>query len=295
MRTCLNSANTWTIVAVAIRIATVLGIDHKSGDRYAPFELELRRGLLYTLGVLDTHAVLDRGTVPILPANTFQSPPPNIDDCDLLLAVAAILFSPSEVTDMTHSRMTYQAMLCQRRICELSQGRDGGRNTWPQRLQLVADFGSFVDHICDRVNQSDKPLHTLIQVSGKKIHSSLELLLRRPPYRQPHDNVPSSDTLDVMLTATEVLEHHMQAPPPELKPWRWKDWIQWHVLAVLLVELMVRSQGPLIYRTIAVARESFSYYATIVTDSNTGMLWKPIADSEWPFRFWMIGVNSQRD
>ena len=170
--------------------------------------------------------------------------------------------------------MTYEAMLCQRKIYELS--RDGISN-WSQRLQLVKDFGTYVKEISFRIGSSPAPMDLLLMVSGKKIHASLELLLRRPPYRQPFNAVPLSDGFDIMLAATNVLEHHLQASPPELSPWAWKNWVQWHALAVVLAELMERSSGPQTDSALAVATGSFHHYAHIVADSQTGLLWKPIA------------------
>lgn len=273
----MNSATTWTLVAVAVRIATALGLGNEDDERFTSFDLELRRRLLYTIGVLDTHAALDRGTVPILPASAFRTPPLDINDCDLSPEGGVISSYSAEVTDMTHSTMTYEAMLCQRKIYELSQCSGGGLSEWPERLQLVAGFGLYVDQVWDRIRSPSTPLHILLRISGRKIHSSLELLLRRPPYRQPHTTVPLSDNFDIMLAATDVLEHHLQVPLPELQPWSWKNWIQWHALAVLLVELLVRPSEPLSDRAYAVAASAFRYYATIVADSQSGMLWKPIS------------------
>jgi hypothetical protein len=182
--------------------------------------------------------------------------------------------SSPAITDMTHSIMTYEAMLCQRKMYELAQS---GISNWSGRLQLVAHFGAHVEKLKYRIGASRAPLHILIMSSGQKIHRSLELLLRRPPYRQPLDTVPLLGDFDIMLAATEVLELHLQTPPPELSPWAWKNWVQWHALAVVLAELLTKPSGPLADRAIAIASKSFRYYAHIVADSQSGMLWKPIA------------------
>ena len=210
----------------------------------------------------------------MLPASAFQTPPLEINDREMSLEGGVIAPSSSGITDMTHSMMTYEAMLCQRKIYELS--RDGISN-WSQRLQLVKDFGTYVKEISFRIGSSPAPMDLLLMVSGKKIHASLELLLRRPPYRQPFNAVPLSDGFDIMLAATNVLEHHLQASPPELSPWAWKNWVQWHALAVVLAELLERSSGPQTDSALAVATGSFHHYAHIVADSQTGLLWKPIA------------------
>lgn len=213
----------------------------------------------------------------MLPSTAFRHPPLDLND-DELSPLQGVCATPSlGVTDMTHAMMSYQAMLCQRRMYELSHEHDENYKNWPRRLQLVADFGYYVQKVCIQTCDSPTPLNTLLKISGKKIHVSLELLLRRPPYRQPHNTVPPWDDYDIMLAATDVLEHHLQAPPPELGPWAWKNWVQWHALAVVLAELVVKPQGPSFARAHAIATKSFQYYSRIVADSQSGMLWKPIA------------------
>lgn len=262
------------MIAVAARIATALSLGDEDPLKFTPSELDARRRVLYAIGVLDTHAALDRGTIPILPASAFRAPPMNLDDSDSISEGGATFPSGPKVTDMTHSTMTYQAMLCQRRMYDLSRE---GLNTWAGRKQLVSDFGVHVDEIAEQIGNSRVPVHILIVTSGRKIHRSLELLLRRPPYRQAAGSVPSWDDYDIMLAATEVLELHLEVPPPELKPWAWKNWVQWHALAVLLAEVLTRPTDPLAVRAFEVASNAYRYYARIVADSQSGMLWKPIA------------------
>ncbi|KAJ8115101.1 hypothetical protein OPT61_g3182 [Boeremia exigua] len=273
LRTCLNSATTWTVVAVAARVATALRLGDEEPRRFSTFDLDSRRRALYAIGILDTHAALDRGTIPVMPASAFRAAPLDINDSDLTPEHGANVPSPLGITDMTHSIMTYKAMICQRKMYELSQD---GISSWSERLQLVAGFGAYVDGLEEQIGNSLVPIHMLIVASGHKIHRSLQLLLRRPPYRQSSNAVPLWDTLDVMLAATEVLELHLLSCE-ELTPWAWKNWVQWHALAVVLAELLTRPSGPLADRAFKVASTSFCYYESIVADSRSGMLWKPIA------------------
>ncbi|KAH6625535.1 hypothetical protein C7974DRAFT_202685 [Boeremia exigua] len=274
LRTCLNSATTWTLVAVAARIAAALRLGDEDPSKFTILELDARRRVLYAIGVLDTHAALDRGTIPVLPASAFRTPPLDVDDSDNSPARGALTPSRPPITDMTHSTMTYQAMLCQRKMYDLSTK---GLDTWSERKQLVVDFGAHIDQLARQIGESRIPMHVLIVTSGRKIHRSLELLLRRPPYRQSIESVPIWDGFDVMLAATEVLELHLEVPSLELKPWAWKNWVQWHALAVLLAELSVRLSDPLADRAFEVASNAYRYYARIVADSQSGLLWKPIA------------------
>jgi hypothetical protein len=180
-------------------------------------------------------------------------------------------------TDMSHSALTYQAMICQRKLYELSESSQDAWEVWPAKLELLNDFKTYVESATLVTGDLVTPLHKLHKISGQKILASLQLLARRPPYRQPRNAVPSWDDFDVLEAGTKVLELHLQPNPPELEPWAWKNWVQWHALAVVLAELLVRPQQPLSDRSYAIATGAFRHYAKIVADSESGMLWKPIA------------------
>jgi hypothetical protein len=265
------------LVAVAVRAATALRLGEESIERYLPFDVQLRRRLLFAIGILDTHSALDRGTVPILPSTAFGTPPLNINDHDMYAPDNAPNASSFEPTDMSHTVMIYEAMLCQRKLYELSESAEHAWETWPKRLELVETFGRYVKGVTCSTGSSRSPLEQLQRISGTKIYVSLQLILRRPPYRQPHNSVPPWDDFDVLIAAADVLEQHLQPLTPELKPWAWKNWVQWHALAVVLAELTMHPAGPSFDRAYSVAIKSFQHYSNIVADSESGMLWKPIA------------------
>ncbi|KAH7065750.1 hypothetical protein BKA63DRAFT_496355 [Paraphoma chrysanthemicola] len=259
VRTCSNSAYTWTLVAIAVRAATALRLGSETAKIYTRFDVEIRRRLLYAIGIMDTHSALDRGTPPIMPSNLFQCPPLSIND-----------------SDMSHTAMIYQAMICQRKLFELCETTADPWETWPRRLDLVARFEQHVSNVTSCIDSSASPLQRLSEVSGRKIVVSLQLLLRRPPYRQPRNAIPPWDDFDVLSEATNVLEQHMQPMPDELGIWAWKNWVQWHALAVVLAELIARPLDPVSERAYKIAIKSFRWYARIVADSDSGMLWRPI-------------------
>jgi hypothetical protein len=265
------------LVAVAVRAATSLRLGEESLETYSPFDVQLRRRLLFAIGILDTHSALDRGTVPILPSTAFGTPPLNINDHDMYAPDNVPNVSSFEPTDMSHTVMIYEAMLCQRKLYELSESAQYAWETWPKKLELVDAFGNYVKGAACSTGSSRSPLEQLQRISGTRIYVSLQLILRRPPYRQPHNSVPPWDDFDVLIAAADVLEQHLQPLKPELKPWAWKNWVQWHALAIVLAELTTHPEGPSFDRAYSVAIKSFQYYSKIVADSESGMLWRPIA------------------
>ncbi|CAN9314268.1 unnamed protein product [Alternaria alternata] len=277
LRTCCSGAYTWTLVAVAVRAATLLRLGEEDPKDFSPFDLQLRQRLFFAIGILDTHSALDRGTIPILPSTSFRAPPLNINDDDMHPTDKAIQPSLQYPTDMSHTAMIYEAMICQRRLYEISDGVQNGWEQWTKKVELLNEFKTSI--LSERTNfhSYDSPLEMLRRMSAQKIIVSMQLLARRPPYRQPHNTVPPWDDFDIMKSATEVLEQHLQPIPVELQPWAWKNWVQWHALAVLLAELMVRPQEPSSDRSYTIATQSFRHYARLVADSESGLLWKPIA------------------
>ncbi|OWY48834.1 uncharacterized protein AALT_g8206 [Alternaria alternata] len=277
LRTCCSGAYTWTLVAVAVRAATLLRLGEEDPKDFSPFDIQLRQRLFFAIGILDTHSALDRGTIPILPSTSFRAPPLNINDDDMHPTDKVLQPSLQYPTDMSHTAMIYEAMICQRRLYEISDGVQNGWEQWTKKVELLNEFKTSILSERTNVHSYDSPLEMLRRMSAQKIIVSMQLLARRPPYRQPHNTVPPWDDFDIMKSATEVLEQHLQPIPVELQPWAWKNWVQWHALAVLLAELMVRPQEPSSDRSYTIATQSFRHYARLVADSESGLLWKPIA------------------
>jgi hypothetical protein len=260
-----------------VRAATALRLGDETTNTHTPFDIELRRRLLFAIGILDTHSALDRGTKPIMPSTAFHTPPLNLNDEDISPPNNVPIVSSLGLTDMSHSAMTYEAMICQRKLYELSESLHDPWQNWPQKLALVEAFGEYVKNVSSLVTDSSRPSERLMKISGEKIFVSLQLILRRPPYRQSQAIVPPWDNFDILDAGSKVLEQHMHPLPPELQRWAWKNWVQWHALAVVLAELTICPTGPQFDGAYLIATKSFRHYAKIVADSRSGMLWRPIA------------------
>ncbi|KAK7185955.1 hypothetical protein DPSP01_009894 [Paraphaeosphaeria sporulosa] len=278
LRTCSNSATTWTLLAIAVRAATALRLSKGLPSNASTVDRELRRRLLFAIGILDSHASMDRGTVPMVPLSEFQSPPLDINDSDLSSASKVPMVGSPGFTDMTHTKLVYAAMLSQRKLYELSSNADGTDwSHWPKMVAVIDDLKQHVENDLCRFKAETGPLVMHHIECGPKILVSLELFLRRPSYRSSRNIVPPWDDMNILEAATTVLEEHLKPMPAELAPWAWKSWVQWHALAVVLAELLVQPYGSLFDRAYAAARKGFSSYTTLIADGDSGMLWKPIA------------------
>lgn len=221
---------------------------------------------------------MDRGTVPMLPLSAFQFPPLDVNDSALSPPNNVPVVDSRGFNDMTHTKLIYAAMLCQRRLYEFSSNADSTNwSHWPKMLAALDDFKQHVENDLHRFKDTTGSLAMLHIGSGPKILVSLQLLLRRPPYRPSRNIVPPWDDMDILEAATSVLEEHLKPIPAELVPWAWESWVQWHALAIVLAELLVQPHGSLFDRAYAAARKGFSSYITLIADGDSGMLWKPIA------------------
>lgn len=276
LRTCNGHALNWTLLAVAVRLATAIGLGAKDSVLEPPLILDARRRLWYSICLMDTQATLDRGAVPLIHANDLGPPPLDLNESDLELGIL-----PSSIegalTDMSFCTMTFEAMACFKRICALNEVSDDYRRNWERKLRLVAELEEIFSSKNFSIDLSQAaPIHTLLRMGARFIAASMKLLLRRPPYRQAHHVVPSSGHFDSMATATEVLRRSMDLATDQLAPWTWKMWTPWYALAVALAELSRNPCGDSADRTYAVVCAAFKSYSVPITDPDQGMLWRPI-------------------
>lgn len=277
LRTCNGQALNWTLLAVAVRLATALGLGAKDPTSGPPIMLDARRRLWFSICLMDTQATLDRGAAPLIHAKDLGTPPRDLNDNEL---ESAITFSPrsTALTDMSFSMMTYEAMVCFKRICALDEVPDDGWRRWEQKLELVAELESVFSSKYFPIDPVDAtPIEMMRQGGARSIAASMRLLLRRPPYRSRYHAVPPTDEFDSMASATEVLRRHMDLDARQLAPWAWKKWTPWYALAVALAELCRNPYGDGADEAYPVVREAFRRYSAPVTDIDQGMLWRPIA------------------
>ena len=273
----MRCASTWTLLAVAVRVASAQGLGSEDVNNWSAFDLEMRRRLWFSIGVLDTQTALDRGSLPLLPFRDFKFPPLNIDDSEMS-PTATPTPSLQKFTDMSFSCMTHEAMVCQKKISKISAAPDEPLGDWDEKLCIVVVFGESMSRQYLEVNHPEKPLEMFTKMVAGDIVVTMQLLLQRPLHRTKHNNVSQWDGADVMKVATEVLERFSRKRTSSIfAPWIWFSWVKWYALAIVLAELCSGHKGPLAEKAYLIAQDSFAQYAQLVADTDTGMLWKPIA------------------
>ena len=272
LRTCDTGASSWSLVALAVRTADALRLGDEDPGEFSLFDLEIRRRLLFAIGLLDSYSSLDRGTLPIMPGAQFSQRPCIVNDTDIWPQCTSIIPSPVPL-DMVFSEILYESVVLHRNIIAMSCN---AQVDWSARLALVQNFERLTQEKYSQIHETDAPILRLLKIAARQIAVSMHLLLRRPPYRQVRERVPE-DGFRVLEVAASVLHVHMAPKDPELVQWNWKSWPKWHALAVVLAELCARPPGPEFDEFFPIAVEAFKKFAGEVADGKSGRIWKRMA------------------
>ena len=269
-RTCPGYKKIWTLVASAVRIGQSLGLDSDERRFRTPLEMEVRRRLWYSIGVLDMQAAFDGGLHFVIAYNgVLGRPPLNIDDAVLSLASSqSPLVEQPGLTDMSYNCMMHDALICMRKLTHVPTDSELKiRQEWANRSKIVKDWEQ---RIHDRYLQhcdSTQSFQQFMKFVGQDMIVTMRLLERRPMHRLFSAGPPPADDFNVLELATDVVERSfLKFTNPAFAPWSWFAWVKWYILAIMLAELCGHGDGPLIDRAWKVAEEAFTMFADLVID-----------------------------
>jgi len=179
---------------------------------------------------------------------------------------------------MTFSAMTHRAMICQKKFCESTVSQGHPWSSWNEKIAAISSFEDYVREKFSGINPSSTSLEQYTQAVAGGSLVNIKLMLRRPPYRNKHCEIPPWDDFDVMRTTTDILERSLNKhAKAEFAPWAWFAWVKWYALAVLLAELCGPGSSSATDHAYLVAQQTSAQYAPVIADSESGMLWRPIA------------------
>ena len=258
----------------------MLGLPIKDIVGRSAHEIEVCRRLWFCIGMIDTMTSIDHGFAPLLPLDSFAHPPLPMDDWEINPTSTAVTTNSRPFNDMSFMHVMNLATISYRKFCTPQEPSVADQWTdWHYKMSVIEDFERSVQDYTDRFSQSTNPLAQFIILTAKNLVLNLQLLLRRPPYKQANSLTPPWDQFDILKHTTQVLESHLQGPDDgKFAPWMWfyRGWVKWHVLAVHLTELCTPRQGALLKTAYTVAREVFDEYALRMHDSDMDAVWKPI-------------------
>ena len=184
------------------------------------------------------------------------------------------LMPTKKFNDMSFFALMLRGMSCNKTILSLP---DDPMEGWNAKLQVVRDFAENVTEQYIDSKPDSPPLQRFAARAATGLISAMQLIIRRPPYRQYSASVLASDDFDVLDCATKILQHELEIKSPEFAIWAWKSWVQWYSLAIVLAELCNQPPGERFDTSFAAAARIFEEYKKVVADDVTGGLWKPIA------------------
>jgi hypothetical protein len=268
------------MVAMVVRLAHMLNL-HRDGQglQYTPFEAEMRRRLWWQIVLLDMHASEDWGSDLIISEHSFNScVPTNINDVDMELTATSSYVNREGVT-----QMTFGLMLCEAsKLVKLFQVPVNGQQprSLQERLKIVLGCQKeFNENFFPHCN-SAAPISWATHTIGRLIIYKAWLMVHYP--MKPQDWTAMETTVsreDLLMTSIMILELSYKLESNEdVKQWWWlfKTYVQWHALAVTLVELCVQTPSPLMDKAWKIVDTVFDLWSRRVVDTRGGFVWLPI-------------------
>lgn len=288
LRTSGHGALTWTLLALAVRLATAIDLGSETNNKLSALDIEQRRRLWFGIGLLDSQAAFGRGSPPMLAYTDLKHPPLNINDNEIGVRTV----SAHQSSEMFFSCLTHQGLVCQRKVC------DPTINDPQARTEVVTLFESVMRNTYGHLEFSRVPIERYTALLARDMSINLQLVLRRPPYKfVPGNGITNqhvrshadTSSFDVLQATTAILERGLaKQHSPEFAKWSWFSWPRWYALAILLVELscahvqMQRDSSTGTYSrgsldgAYEVAIQSFKNYAQSAAEISTGTIWQPI-------------------
>jgi hypothetical protein len=238
----------WTLIGLATRIATSLGL-HRDGSNFScfsPFEVEMRRRLWWHIRVLDVRASEDVGTAITGLIHSDTAFPGNLNDSDLDPATNIHPENCVGATEMSYALFGFDALKVFKKLSPSAKA------TIEEKEKTIEEFSlhcerSYLKHF--DANQSS-PIFRLgsktvrILISKMRIQAYFQALRCQEPL-ETNNTLPSSSKVleDIFSSAVSILEYQSQAASEEdLKGWRWLlgAYRQMHAMAFVLSQLSVR-------------------------------------------------------
>jgi hypothetical protein len=261
LRSNETSRRTWTITSLAVRIAHALGLHRETYDvkypsLYKPFEREMRRRLWWQICNLDRHASVDRGSDPIITPKTFNTQLPlHVNDEDLVPGDSREVQSRDEYTDFTISMVIHEVFDIERRLNyvlagEPNSSQENTEEPWDMRRSWGLLCQQRIQDKYLRHCNTTVPIQRYTMMLADAMFAPMKLWiyrpLQKPRYASTMARIPHSWILHASLEVVEKINTVLL--DPSARPFRWliTIWFSWHALAVMIAELCVQTEGPLV-------------------------------------------------
>ena len=268
------------MVAVAVRLAHMLNL-HRDGQglQYTPFEAEIRRRLWWQIVLLDMRVSEDRGSDFMIPEGSYNTcVPTNINDSDMERNATSTYLDRKGITQMTFGLVFSEASKLVK-LFQVPLDEQKTRNL-QERLDIVFRCQKELNENFFPHYNSDVPISWATHTIGRLIIYKAWLMVYYP--MSPEDWTATDTTVrreDLITTSIMILELSYKLESNEdVKQWwlMFQTYVQWHALAVTLVELCVQKPSPLMDKAWKIIDTVFDLWSRRVVDSSAGFVWLPI-------------------
>ncbi|CAN8097892.1 unnamed protein product [Discula destructiva] len=251
----------WMMTGLATRMAQSLGL-HRDGSHFpqlAPYEVEIRKRVWWTLCFLDVRSSEDQGMdYTILPGSFDTRFPLNVKDADISPETRE---PPSErlgLTDMTMPIAIYNICDLTRRIMD----NDRAPTLEEQRRLINELYGTVERGYLQYAKDSDGSAAWWMGVTAIRLTmAKMTLFINFPVLFSQSGEEAAIDTRNILLVAAiEVAEwNHILNEEPTARQWRWiyQTYTHWHAIVILLIEIARRPLSPVVERAWLALRSSW--------------------------------------
>ncbi|KIW29504.1 uncharacterized protein PV07_05317 [Cladophialophora immunda] len=271
----------WMMTGLVIRMAQFLGLqrDGVHFKHQAPFEIEMRRRLWWTLCRLDLRASEDQGTDLTIVNGSFDTKIPlNINDADIH---PESKLTPTErygVTDMTFARISAGIVDVMRQMMTLSAG-DGVAGLEHQNHLLNEIYQKFEQEYFQHTFESGNIAYWVAVTVARMVMAKMTLIVFLPAlFSTPGEHISDEIRIKLLVSAIEVAEYnHALNTEQACRHWRWlyQSHTHWHAIVYLLIEISQRPWSSTVERAWVALHSKWLIPTQALTDKNL-RIWIPL-------------------
>ena len=187
---------------------------------------------------------------------------------------------------MTLPLLIHELLDLERRVNSVPAGKSTnipltGGDPWAERKRWVTERYQHVQNKYLRHCDTKVPVQRFAKRLVDIMIAQAWLYVYRPLHKDPDDPplvcIPPPG---ILRLAVEVLEKAMEfsqgGPVTARFQWMSDIWVHWHALAVMIAELCVQKEGPIVERAWKIHGLFYDEVAQKIADSHRGRLWRPI-------------------
>uniref|UniRef100_A0A8H7TMX9 Xylanolytic transcriptional activator regulatory domain-containing protein n=1 Tax=Bionectria ochroleuca TaxID=29856 RepID=A0A8H7TMX9_BIOOC len=282
-----QSRFTWTMTALAVRIAQGIGIHRVRRDnKLPPYDTEISLRLWLSVWLLDLRTALDQGTDWLIPDDVPDAALPlNINDSDLGPASVEYPLSRTGMTDMAPTLVKHEIGSLLKKLPRLERESEGIRPSsepdWDEMERIAITYKKNVEEKYLHNCVDDEYFQWLTALNTRLFFAKVPLLFHHPVLSSDARSTLSPAVRDRLLTASiETLEcsYAVVAISASLRWSRlFRTSIHWHAIAIILEELCLRSNKTEIAQRAWKAIElALDCWGSFPTSQHADELWKSL-------------------